>query len=270
MNIGIMQGRLSPIYNSRIQKFPMYHWETEFYIAKSLNLKLIEWTIDDENFNKNPIVTNKGTDEILNIIKLTDVKVNSVTADCFMQKPIWIKKNNYMKKNLSRLIKFCGKLGINYIIFPLVDNSSLQKVTNRKNIINIFEKFLSELKEYRVKILFESDFDPKKLRKFISKFDKNFFGINYDSGNSASLGYDIDEEFKYYGDFIKNVHIKDRKRNGNTIKLGGGDTNFKKLFRNIKKINYKNNLILQTARSNNDEHIREIIDNLNFIKKKIK
>ena len=45
-----------------------------------------------------------------------------------------------------------------------------------------------------------------------------------------------------------------------------GNTNFNKLFKNIKRIKYKNNLILQTARSESGEDIKEC-DNLNFVKK---
>ena len=128
MNLGFMQGRLSPMYNGKIQKFPVNHWKSEFYIASSLNINLIEWTIDEENFDKNPIVTKKGNSEILNLITKTGVKIHSITTDCFMQKPIWLKRNNYMKKKLSKLIRCCGNLKIKYIIFPLVDNSSLKNL----------------------------------------------------------------------------------------------------------------------------------------------
>ena len=34
--------------------------------------------------------------------------------------------------------------------------------------------------------------------------------VNYDTGNSAALGYDPDEEFKSYGHKITDLHIKDR------------------------------------------------------------
>ena len=51
---------------------------------------------------------------------------------------------------------------------------------------------------------------PSELLKFIKNFDANF-GVNYDTGNSASLGYDPSEEISVYGHRIINVHIKDRK-----------------------------------------------------------
>ena len=267
IKIGVMQGRLSPIYNNKIQKFPTLHWKSEFFIARSLNLNLIEWTIDIENFYKNPIITTKGIIEIKKLIEITGINLKSITADCFMHELIWIKNNKNILKKLIRIIESCGKLKIRYIIFPLVDDSSIKNKQTEDKLVKILKKFKKILKKNDVSILFEIDYGPKKVKKFISKFDKENFGINYDSGNSASAGYDINEEFGNYGKYIKNIHIKDRIKKGKTVKLGTGNTNFKKLFANIKKMNYKNNLILQTARSCTGEHIAEIIDNLNFMKK---
>ena len=118
-----------------------------------------------------------------------------------------------------------------------------------------------------MQIIFESDYHPKKLKSFIKKFNKKYFGINYDTGNSASLNYNMKDEFKYFGNRILNIHIKDRKKFGNTVRLGEGNANFKQLFMNLKKINYKGNLILQTARSKINKHLEEIKINLKFLKK---
>ena len=108
---------------------------------------------------------------------------------------------------------------------------------------------------------------PKENSKFLLNFNKKYFGINYDIGNSASLNYNMNDEFKYFGNRILNVHIKDRKKFGNTVRLGEGNANFKQLFMNLKKINYKGNLILQTARSKINKHLEEIKINLNYLKK---
>ena len=118
-----------------------------------------------------------------------------------------------------------------------------------------------------MKLVFESDFPPKKLKNFISYFNKDYFGINYDVGNSAALGYNIDDEFKCYGKYISNIHIKDRVKKGKTVRLGEGNANFIKLYKNLKRIRYKNDLILQTARSKNNQHMNEIKINLNYLRK---
>ena len=58
--------------------------------------------------------------------------------------------------------------------------------------------------------------------------------------------------------YVKNFHIKDRKFNSKTVRLGKGDAKLKKILNYMKKIKYKNNFILQTARSKSKEHIKEI------------
>ena len=261
-----MQGRLSQIVGNKIQAFPENNWKTEFAKVNKLGLKSIEWTLDYKNLENNPILTKEGQSKIKELSKTYSIKINSLTGDCFMQKPFWkIKNNEKLISDLKKIIDSCKVLGIKFIVVPLVDNGSIQDNNYRKNFIKICDRIVKFLKNSNVKLLFESDFSPKKLKDFIKRFDKNFFGINYDVGNSAALGYDIDKEFKYYGDYIFNIHIKDRIKNGKTIRLGEGNANFFKLFTHLRMIRYKNNLILQTARSKCNQHVNEIKVNLKFL-----
>ena len=270
-NLGFMQGRLSPTFKGKIQFFPSEHWEKEFYLANKIGLKNMEWTLDYKNLFINPIFTNEGIKKIKHLSKKYSIKIKTLTGDCFMQKPFWKYKNSkkYIE-DLKKIIKACGNLKIKYIIFPLVDKSSIKTKKEEKKIILKFKTLNNFLKKNNTKILFESDYTPDNLKEFIEKFNKENFGINYDSGNSASLNYDVNEEFNLYGKYIKNIHIKDRILRGKTIRLGKGNADFNNIFNNIRKIKYKKLLILQTARSlskNND--IEEIKINLNFIKKKL-
>ena len=116
-----------------------------------------------------------------------------------MQRPFWKKiKNKKLIDDLIKIINSCKKLDIRFIVIPLVDNGSINNTNDRLNLIQSCNKIIKYLYNSRLKLLFESDFPPKKLKNFISKFNPNFFGINYDVGNSAALNYNIDDEFKYY------------------------------------------------------------------------
>ena len=262
-----MQGRLSPKVNNKIQAFPEKYWKTEFSKAKKLGLKSIEWTLDYNNLFKNPIFSKKGRTTIKKLSKRYSVKINSLTGDCFMQKPFWKKRNNKkLIHDLKKIIDSCKKLGIKLIVIPLVDNGSINNKQDKYYLIKSCNDIINYLRNSKLKIIFESDFPPKKLKNFISEFDHNYFGINYDVGNSAALNYDIDDEFKFYGKYILNIHIKDRIKNGKTIRLGKGNANFSKFFKNLRKIRYKKNLILQSARSKTNQHMNEIKINLDYLK----
>jgi len=104
-----------------------------------------------------------------------------------------------------------------------------------------------------------------ELAEFISDFDPQFFGINYDMGNSASLAFIPKEEFAAYGDRITNVHVKDRIRFGTTVPLGTGDTDFKSVFLGLKNLSYEGNYILQAARDQNGNHAEAVEMYANFV-----
>ena len=111
-----------------------------------------------------------------------------------------------------------------------------------------------------VKVIFESDHPPGELARFISLLPSRQFGINYDMGNSASLGYNPVDEFSAYGDRILNVHVKDRIRHGSTTALMTGEVDFPLIFSKLREINYSGNYILQTARAIDGKHVNLILE----------
>ena len=78
---------------------------------------------------------------------------------------------------------------------------------------------------------------------------------NFDTGNSASLGYEPFHEISTLGAFISNVHIKDRMLHGTTVPLEIGNANFPSIFATLAKIDYQGPFILQTARDPDDIHV---------------
>jgi L-ribulose-5-phosphate 3-epimerase len=263
--LGFMQGRLVKSENKNsIQYFPAKNWHEELKIAKKIDFKIMEWTINEENINVNPIY-NGDLKNLKKIIKNLKIKIPSITNDYFMQKPFFKKKNykfkNNIIKNLKKIILNGNKIGVKYHIFPLVDNSSIKSTKEEIVLINEMKK-LAKLLKKNSQILFETDYKPQTIIQFIKKFKSKKIGINYDTGNSAGLNYDFNDEIKYFS-YVKNIHIKDRILNGNTVRLGKGNWNYKKFFKLIKR-KYKGNFILQTARSKNNKHIQEIKINKNF------
>ena len=242
---GVMQGRMVNQERNKIQSFPWQNWKKEFKILNRNKFNLLEWTVDNEKFLSNPINTKKGRKKINELKKNFQIKINSLTADFFMEKPFFKERNdknvNKCIEKLKTILINANKIKIKLIIIPLVDNSSLNK-----NKINFFIKKISEikniLKSNKQMILFESDFGPKNLSKFLKRFDSKFFGINYDTGNSASLGYKFKDEIPYFK-FVKNIHLKDRSYKSATKRLGRGDFNFTKFFNFILKSKYKGNFI---------------------------
>ena len=269
LQIGFMQGRLVDMVNEQIQAFPWRDWEKEINLAYENNLNLMEWTLDSENLYENPIMNKEGKEKIIKLIKNKIISIKSLTGDCFMQNPFWKSSGIEREKLQTKFIDICknsSDIGIEFIVIPLVDNGSLENQFQAEILFNFLIKYSKFFRLNNLKIVFESDLNPFHLKSFINQYPIDIFGINYDIGNSASLGYSPKKEFEIYGKRIFNVHIKDRLFKGTTVNLGDGDANFNMVFKNLKKINYKGNLILQTARSKEGNHVETILIYKKFIK----
>lgn len=255
--VGFMQGRLSPLFDGRIQAFPWSHWQMEFSLAEAIGLRLMEWTLDQEHFYENPFMNHSGRDQIHHLCGRHGLSIPSLTGDCFMQMPFWKAagaEREALMADFIAIVESCAALGTTMIVVPLVDNGTLEDKTQEDILVNFLRAQRKLLAENGVKVLLESDFPPGELARFVSRLGSDLFGINYDIGNSAAMGFDCAEEFEVYGNRVLNVHIKDRLRNGGTVPLGEGDADFEAVFLQLAKIGYRGNYVLQTARAHDDDH----------------
>ena len=251
INLGIMQGRLSPPKGNLIQHFPLNSWEKEFKICKNLGLKSIEWVFENKDHKKNPIYNKKELKNILKQIDKHEVKVNSLVADFFMENKLFNETREKVEKNieiLKLLIDNCKEVGIKTIELPFVDNSSLKTLSNLKETRNNLIPILEICEKKEIFLSLETDLKPEKFKEFIESFFPIKIFVNFDMGNSASLGFNPETEIQTLGNYIINVHIKDRILNGSTVPLGTGAVRFKTVFKKLKEINYSGDFILQTAR----------------------
>lgn len=248
---GIMQGRLSPRYNGRYQAFPLHTWQEEFGVAKNIGFDCLEFIFDYENFNNSPLMTRDGLYSIQSIVRESEVKVISVCADYFMKYPLFEaddKKRDINIEYLIRLIDNSSSINISDITLPFVDDSSLKTDKEINSFKESLSIFLPIAEKCRININLETDLPPDRFYKLISDIDSPNIKINYDIGNSASLGYNPEEELEIYGKYISVLHVKDRLYQGGSVKLGTGAANFKTVFTILKKHNFKGPIIMQAAR----------------------
>ncbi len=268
--IGIMQGRLSKMSNNEIQSFPHKTWRKEFEKMQKGGFQVLEWIFDDI---KNPLMNDEEIKEICSLGKKFNIEINSVCADYFMKEKLFAVTSLKLKKNLEilkKLIHQCAKTKIKILEIPLVDYSSLKSEINMKELYNNILTILPIAKDNDILIALETDLPPKKLLSFLKKFNHPNIAANYDLGNSTALGYNVKEEIQTYGDFIANIHLKDRKYHNGTVPLGSGDANFDLFFKLISQIKYNGDLIIQGAREQvNQIEIPEqtCVKYRNFVKK---
>jgi L-ribulose-5-phosphate 3-epimerase len=255
--IGFMQGRLSSPVDGAIQAFPWAHWRDEFVVARELGFHSMEWTLDQERLRENPLLLDPaGTSRFA---AKYDVNIPSITGDCFMQAPFYKRDGRARAElldDLQAILEAAARIGASIVVVPLVDSGRLDTLEQVENLRDGLTSLIAGLQRQKLRIAFESDFGPAQLATFIATYPEPEFGINFDIGNSASLGYDPEEEIAAYGARIVNVHVKDRRLGGTTVPLGLGNADFPRAFRALRRIGYKGNLILQTARAEDGDDAR--------------
>jgi L-ribulose-5-phosphate 3-epimerase len=249
--IGIMQGRLVPPTENRFQCFPRENWDIEFENASKANIDCIEWIYDLYGAGINPLSTDTGIEKIKNFSAKFGVQVLSVCADYFMERTLVRASDSEITERLNTLewlMHRCYLLKMNRLVLPFVDASSINNNEELESVIKILDHALTISEETGVEIHLETSLEPNRFAYLLSRLPHPMLKVNYDSGNSSSLGYLPQDEFSAYGDRVGSVHIKDRIRGGSTVPLGEGDADFLSLFECLKNINYSGDFILQVAR----------------------
>ncbi len=264
--IGIMQGRLLAPIDNKIQAFPVDRWEEEFLLAKKLNLYCIEWIYEKPNEDHNPLATDKGINNIKNVIKTSNVQVKSVCLDYYMTERL-IVNHTIQNNNVDHLLwLLCQlkKLNISYVVLPFVDQSSID-LCDIPLLSELLRTILLKAEKSAIEIHLETDLRPNIFKTIFEQVNHPLLRWNYDIGNSASLGYMPEEEFSLLSSYLGSVHIKDRVYKGTTVPLGTGNADFKSCFFWFEKINFSRWYILQAARTLETTEEVTISNYLNFL-----
>jgi hexulose-6-phosphate isomerase len=268
--IGIMQGRLSPRIDGKIQAYPARTWQKEFEIAQEIGYAAIEWIVE-KPVETNALMTDLGKAEIKKVIALTGVRIDYVCADIFMQQPLVrmteeIKSQN--KDYLLEILKNAKEVGAIGIEIPFVDNSSIKNEKEKQEFIDTMQDSFKLAKDLDIKISLETDLSPIAFKELLEQIDLNFIQANYDIGNSASLGFDPEEELDAYGQRILNVHVKDRELGGTTVPLGTGNAKIELVIQKLQEFGYSGGLTMQAARGEND--VETAKEQLNYVRNLLK
>ena len=134
-----MQGRLvNSEKRNYIQYFPSKNWIKEFYIANNIKIKFIEWVANYENIKLNPILYKSGIKKINKYKKKYNIKIRSIDMQFIINKPFFKSKGVEFSRRLNLLKKIIlntQKIGIKFVILPILENSSLKYITEENLFI---------------------------------------------------------------------------------------------------------------------------------------
>jgi len=246
-----MQGRLVPPQEGRFQSFPREQWREEIANAVVAGLRGIEWIYDLYGEGANPLETAPGRADLKACLTEHKIAVVSICADYFMDCPLVRCSDAEREERLGKLhwlLGICPELGISRVVLPFVDNSKITTVQERLSVVDCLQNALLSAESHDVELHLETDMGPEAFKDLLALLDHPLIKVNYDAGNSASLGYAPADEFAAYGARIGSFHIKDRRLGATTVPLGQGDADFASLREQLIDYGYRGDFVLQVAR----------------------
>jgi L-ribulose-5-phosphate 3-epimerase len=262
---GIMQGRLVPPVADRFQCFPRQNWADEFALAAEAGLDCIEWIYDEFGADVNPLGTDDGIDSIRELSDRHGIRVVSLCADYFMDRPLVRATDGELEDRirvLLWLIDRARRLGIERMVLPFVDLSSIETDPELEQVVKTISRAARDAEEGRVELHLETSLGSERFAELLERLPAGTVKVNYDIGNSASLGYEPRAEFAAYGDRVGSVHVKDRIDGGGTVPLGSGDADLPAVFDCLRSLDYAGDFVLQVARSAPGDEVRWARQNL--------
>ncbi len=263
--LGIMQGRLLPPIAERIQCFPRGRWQEEFPLSAQIKLDAIEWIYDAYGAKENPLGTDTGISRMLALSQQHQVQIKSLCADWFMDFTLvraTAEQTNERTRHLCWLLGQCQKAGIRRVVLPFVDASKITDEQDTQTALAVLHSILPVAENLAIELHLETSLPPPSFAELLAHISHPLIKVNYDSGNSAALGYDVREEFVAYGKRIGSVHLKDRRLHGGTVPLGTGNADFTALFECLNAVQYVGDFILQVARGTAGDELAWIKHNI--------
>jgi L-ribulose-5-phosphate 3-epimerase len=270
VKLGIMQGRLVAPDGGRFQSFPRARWRDEFALAAAAGLDTIEWIYDAYGEDINPLTTDEGRRELERLGREHGIRIESVCADWFMDFPLIgvdTKTTQMRWQRLAWLMRTCTDLPVNRVVVPFVDAAAIRTPDDAAGVAAGLNSLSGLIDVTNVELHLETGLSPRDFAALLAQVKHPRIKVNYDAGNSASLGFRPRDEFAAYGTQVGSVHLKDRRLGAGTVPLGAGSTDFSALFDCLNAADYRGDFILQVARGEEGEELEWARRNVGIARK---
>lgn len=248
LRVGVMQGRLSPRPPGKLQEFPWHGYAAEFATAARLGFDSIEWIFEAPRYEENPLWTERGREEIRELVDQSGVRVQSVCADYFMVERLAGESPAALSRNqgvLNELIVAAHAVGADRILIPLLESSAVGTPELKREVARSLRGAVPMAESFGVTLGLEMEIPGHEYAELVESVGSARVRAYYDTGNSTAQGLDIAEDIVPLLPLLHAVHVKDRVRGGGSKPLGTGDANFQGFFSRILRAGFKGDLVLQ-------------------------
>ncbi|SNX54853.1 sugar phosphate isomerase/epimerase [Thermoanaerobacterium sp. RBIITD] len=260
MNVGI----------STASFYPEYLTEETVPLIGNMGIKTVEVFLEsyseyDEEFCK----------EMKDVLDKYDIKVNSIHAIGTQFEPQLFSATERQRKDalkmLLKVLKAANILGAKVYVFhgPAVRKETKPNIDFEKIAKNA--DYIAETAgEYGIKFAWENVywcwFSYPKFALSLKEVtnSKNIY-FTLDIKQAMKSKQDPFEYLKAMGEYIANVHLCDYDNDGNLFLPGRGNFDFRRLYKELERINYRGPVIMEVYRNNYKEY-SEMMEGIIFLK----
>lgn len=268
--IGVMQGRLSPRPMPLIQAFPWIGWEREFHVASELGLGAIEWQLDPNDWEQNPLSSEAGRERIRSLSARTGVPTRSVCGDLFMVRRLSGVPDSERLEHVALLQRMLGHardIGASRLLLPILEGAALTAPEHEDQLVDSLRRCLPAAERAGVTLGLEMEIAGPEYAALIRRVGHPKVGAYYDVGNSCAAGHDVVSDVVHVLPHLIAVHLKDRKRGGATEPFGQGDVPFAAFFDALNRHGWRGDFVLQHWFG--ADHVFDALRTLTFVQREL-
>jgi sugar phosphate isomerase/epimerase len=195
------------------------------------------------------------------------VSVASICADYFVDYPILRVPDDERRRHvevLNRLIERAAQLEVPVIVLPVLDAGELDDGRDDAILLESLIEPLALARSMGVTLAIESNTPADRYLSLIAQAADPALSICFDTGNRVAQGLDIVADIHLLAPHVREVHIKDRQRNGPNVALGEGAAPLDAFFEAVTSGAYAGPFILETTVGDDYEYHAK--RNLNFVR----
>ncbi len=226
-----------------------------------------------------PPLTEKKINSIKDALHKNNIEISNLNGFmmCAIQDfhhPSWIEKDSKFRQKRIEHTKNClelaRKLGVKTVS---TEPGGPKNGLSESEGFELFQKGIDEVlpiaEKNKVKLLIEPEPEllienSTQFLKFISNFDSDFLGLNFDIGHFFCVGENPEKAIKILKDYLTHIHLEDisELRVHKHLIPGKGVINFKKIFDVLAEINYNGYVTIELYpyQDNPQEAAKEALD----------
>jgi len=162
---------------------------------------------------------------------------------------------------IRNAVEACAHIGASVILVPFFGTAALKSDKQTQHLIDEMRALSVAAEERGVCLALETSLEAPQLVRVIESIGSDHVKVYFDTGNTASKGYDVTREITALGGLIAQVHVKDHP----SRTLGEGVIDFVGAIAALEDTGFDGYLVLETPSL--DDSVAAAPSNLAYLRR---